>query len=73
LARLEGVHYTARSRPLRWGKHIMLFVYDANDGDVAKELRRKTQNRDFFGTTINGSRNSDVTRFTIKLNASLQS
>jgi hypothetical protein len=41
LARLEGVHYTARSRPLRWGKYIMLFVYDAIDGDVGKELRKK--------------------------------
>jgi P63C domain len=41
LARLEGVHYTARSRPLGWGKYIMLFVYDAIDGDVGKELRKK--------------------------------
>ena len=41
LARPEGVHYTARSRPLRWGKYIMLFVYDAIDGDVGKELRKK--------------------------------
>jgi hypothetical protein len=30
-----------RSRPLRWGKYIMLFVYDAIDGDVGKELRKK--------------------------------
>ena len=41
LARLEGVHYSARSRPLRWGKYIMLFVYDAIDKDVGKELRKK--------------------------------
>jgi hypothetical protein len=41
LARLEGVRYTARSRPLRWGKYIMLFVYDAIDGDAGKELRKK--------------------------------
>lgn len=41
LARLEGVHYSPRSRPLRWGKYIMLFVYDAIDGDVGKELRKK--------------------------------
>jgi hypothetical protein len=42
LARLEGVHYSPRSRPLRWGKYIMAFVYDAIDGngEVGKELRR---------------------------------
>jgi hypothetical protein len=41
LARLEGVHYSPRSRPLRWGKYIMAFVYDAIDGngDVGKHLR----------------------------------
>jgi P63C domain len=47
LARLEGVHYSARSRPLRWGKYIMLFVYDAIDGDVGKELRKKILSRAF--------------------------
>lgn len=41
LARLEGVHYSPRSRPLRWGKYIMAFVYDAVDGDIGKELRKK--------------------------------
>ena len=41
LARLEGVHYSPRSRPLRWGKYIMAFVYDAVDRDVGKELRKK--------------------------------
>jgi P63C domain len=41
LARLEGVHYSPRSRPLRWGKYIMAFVYDAVDKDVGKELRKK--------------------------------
>lgn len=40
LARLEGVTYSARSRPLRWGKYVMAFVYDAVDEDVGKELRR---------------------------------
>jgi hypothetical protein len=42
LARLEGVHYSPRSRPLRWGKYIMAFVYDAVDGsgDVGKHLRK---------------------------------
>ena len=41
LARLEGIHYSPRSRPLRWGKYVMMFVYDAVDGDVGKELRKK--------------------------------
>ena len=42
LARLEGVHYSPRSRPLRWGKYVMAFVYDAVDGNgqVGHELRR---------------------------------
>jgi hypothetical protein len=42
LARLEGVHYSPRSRPLRWGKYIMAFVYDAVDGngEVGKHLRQ---------------------------------
>jgi len=40
LARLEGVRYSPRSRPLRWGKYVMAFVYDAIDGDVGQELRR---------------------------------
>lgn len=42
LARLEGIHYSPRSRPLRWGKYIMAFVYDAIDGngEVGKELRK---------------------------------
>jgi hypothetical protein len=39
LARLEGVHYSPRSRPLRWGKYIMAFVYDAIDQDVGNTLR----------------------------------
>ena len=41
LARLEGIHYSPRSRPLRWGKYIMAFVYDAIDRDIGKELRKK--------------------------------
>jgi len=40
LARLEGIRYSPRSRPLRWGKYVMAFVYDAIDGDVGRELRR---------------------------------
>src|ERR1017187_9612892 len=39
LARPEGVHYSPRSRPLRWGKYIMAFVYDAIDQDVGNTLR----------------------------------
>ncbi len=48
LARLEGIHYSPRSRPLRWGKYIMMFVYDAIDGDVGKELRKKNPNPHFL-------------------------
>ncbi|MHB1516519.1 MAG: P63C domain-containing protein [Acidobacteriaceae bacterium] len=47
LARLEGIHYSPRSRPLRWGRYIMAFVYDAIDGDVGKELRRKNPDPHF--------------------------
>jgi hypothetical protein len=47
LARLEGVHYSARSRPLRWGKYVMAFVYDAIDSDVGKELRKKNPDPHF--------------------------
>lgn len=48
LARLEGIHYSPRSRPLRWGKYIMMFVYDAIDADVGKELRKKNPNPRFL-------------------------
>lgn len=48
LARLEGVHYSPRARPLRWGKYIMMFVYDAVDEDVGKELRKKHPNPQFL-------------------------
>ncbi len=41
LARLEGIRYSPRSRPLRWGRYIMIFVYDAIDSDVGDELRKK--------------------------------
>jgi len=44
LARLEGIRYSPRSRPLRWGKYIMMFVYDAIDKDVGKMLREKNPN-----------------------------
>jgi hypothetical protein len=48
LARLEGVHYSPRNRPLRWGKYIMIFVYDAIDSDVGKYLREKNPNPHFL-------------------------
>ena len=48
LARLEGVRYSSHSRPLRWGKYVMLFVYDAIDGDVGRELRKKNPNPRFL-------------------------
>ena len=48
LARLEGIRYSARSRPLRWGKYIMMFVYDAVDKDVGKELRKKNPTPHFL-------------------------
>jgi hypothetical protein len=44
LARLEGVRYSPRNRPLRWGKYVMAFVYDAIDSDVGKELRQRNPN-----------------------------
>jgi hypothetical protein len=47
LARLEGIHYSPRSRPLRWGKYVMMFVYDAIDPDVGKQLRAKNPNPHF--------------------------
>ena len=47
----EGIlygHYSPRSRPLRWGKYVMMFVYDAVDGDVGKELRKKNPDPHFL-------------------------
>lgn len=44
LARLEGIRYSPRNRPLRWGKYVMAFVYDAVDSDVGAELRRINPN-----------------------------
>ena len=48
LARLEGVHYSPRARPLRWGRYVMMFVYDAVDADVGKELRKKNPDPHFL-------------------------
>jgi hypothetical protein len=39
LARLEGVHYSPRNRPIRWGKYIIAFVYDAIDKDISRALK----------------------------------
>ena len=39
LARLEGIRYSPRNRPLRWGKYVMKFVYDSIDPDLGKRLR----------------------------------
>lgn len=39
LARLESVRYSAHNRPLRWGKYVMMFVYDAIDPDIGQHLR----------------------------------
>jgi len=39
LARLEGIHYSPRNRPLRWGKYVMAFVYDAIDKDMGNTMR----------------------------------
>ena len=44
LARLEGIHYSPRSRPLRWGKYVMAFVYDSVDRDIGKKLRELNPN-----------------------------
>ena len=47
LARLEHTRYSPRNRPLRWGKYVMAFVYDAVDGDVGSELRKINPNPHF--------------------------
>lgn len=44
LARLENVRYSPRTRPIRWGKYVMAFVYNAVDKDVAEELKRRIPN-----------------------------
>ena len=47
LARLEHTRYSPRNRPLRWGKYVMAFVYDAVDEDVGNELRKLNPNPHF--------------------------
>lgn len=44
LARLESIRYSPRNRPIRWGKYVMSFVYDAIDADVGRELRELNPN-----------------------------
>jgi hypothetical protein len=44
LARLEGIRYQARHRPLRWGNYVLRFVYSAMDPDVAKKLKELNPN-----------------------------
>jgi hypothetical protein len=44
LARLEGIRYQARHRPLRWGAYVLKFVYQAMDEDVAAELKKRNPN-----------------------------
>jgi hypothetical protein len=41
LARLEGIRYQARHRPLRWGAYVLRFVYNAMDPDVTSELKKR--------------------------------
>ncbi len=48
LAKLESVRYSPRNRPLRWGRYVMMFVYDAIDPDVGRELRAKNPNPHFL-------------------------
>jgi hypothetical protein len=48
LARLESVRYSPRSRPLRWGRYVMMFVYDAVDSDVGKALRQRNPDPHFM-------------------------
>ena len=47
LARLEHTRYSPRNRPLRWGKYVMAFVYDAVDEDIGNELRKINPNPHF--------------------------
>lgn len=47
LARLEGITYSPKNRPLRWGRYIMMFVYDSIDKDIGKMLRAKNPNPKF--------------------------
>lgn len=44
LARLEGTRYSPRHRPLRWGRYVMMFVYDTIDEDLGRRLREINPN-----------------------------
>ncbi len=39
LARLDGAS-SAKGRPMAWSRYVLLFVYDAVDPEVGRELRR---------------------------------
>jgi hypothetical protein len=49
LARLEGVTSSERP-PLDWARYVVLFVYDAIDPDVGRELRRPPDDPGFRPT-----------------------
>jgi hypothetical protein len=49
LARLDGVA-TWEQPPLRWARYVVLFVYDAIDPDVGRELRRSSDDPGFRPT-----------------------
>lgn len=46
LARLDGVT-SRKHRPLGWARYVVLFVYDAVDPDVGRELRRSPDDPGF--------------------------
>jgi hypothetical protein len=48
LARLDGV--TSGQQPLGWARYVVLFVYDAIDPDVGRELRRAPDDPGFRPT-----------------------
>ncbi|NTX09054.1 P63C domain-containing protein [Myxococcus sp. CA040A] len=47
MARLEGLDEAPKVRPLRWGKYVMAFIYDAMDKDVGNKLREINPNPRF--------------------------
>lgn len=47
LARLEGIRYQARHRPLRWGQYVMRFVNDSIDPALGRKLREINPNPHF--------------------------
>jgi hypothetical protein len=41
LASLEGVHYSPRPKPLRWGRYLLIFVIDTLDRVVDAEVGKR--------------------------------